>query len=122
MKAFAVSVVLLVVMLLGIVGNYIYINEVSNAMNARLNELPSIDEAGCVKQAQELLSYWESHADTVGLSVSFPIVDRVSEQAKTLLTCAECGDVYGFQVALSLLRDAVGDMCRLEAFSISNLL
>lgn len=122
MKAFAVSIVLLLVMLLAIAGNYIYINEVSDAMVARLDRLPGIHEEGCVGQIEDLLAYWESHAGTVELSVTFPIADRVNEQIKTLLTCAQCGDVYGFHVARALLRDSIDDMRRLEAFSLSSLL
>ena len=122
MKVFAVSVVLLLGMLLGIAGNYIYINEVSSSLNTRLDALPNVGEAGCTEGVRDLLSYWERHAPTVGLSVAFPIVDRVSEQIAILLACAQCGDSYGFYTARALLQDAIGDLHRLEAFSVANLL
>ncbi len=122
MRSFAVSILLLLVMLGGIGYNYIYINRVADEMCAQIDALPEIDAEDCPAQAAELAEYWEKHADTVGLSVGYTVVDRVSEQAATLSACAACGDVFGYHTALALLRDAVGDMRRLESFGIGNLL
>ena len=122
MKAFAASVILLLLMLLGIAGNHLYINTLGDRLEAKLDAIPNIEETGCAEQIEELLSFWESHVGTVGLSVAFPTVDRVSEQAQTFLVCARQGDVFGFAVARSLLKDAIRDMRRLETFSIANLL
>ena len=122
MKAFAVSVILLLVLLLGILGNYWYINTLGDRMEATLETIPDIGEDGCAEAVESFLALWETHAATVGLSVAFPTVDRLSEQAQTLLVCAKTGDTFGFAVARGLLRDAIDDMRRLEAFSIANLL
>lgn len=122
MKAFAVAVILLAVMLTGTVGNYWYINTLGDRLEAALEEIPAIDEAGCTDRIEAFLAMWEDHSATVGLSVAFPTVDRLSEQAQTLLACAQVGDAFGFAVARELLRDAIDDMRRLETFSIANLL
>ncbi len=122
MRSFIIAMVLLGAMLGGIAGNYIYINEVSEQMLERLDAMPNVLEGDCSPQAAEIVEFWESHAPTVGLSVGYTVTDRVSEQAVTLSTCAACHDLYGYQTALALLRDAVGDMRRLEAFSLENLL
>jgi len=122
MKALAFSLILLVLMLFCVIGNYIYINEVSAQMDRLLEDLPRLDSPDCEARAAEICDYWASHVDTVGLSVCYTTVDRVSEQSAILQSCAAHGDVYGFFTALTLLRDAVGDMRRLEDFSIGNLL
>ncbi|MBR2481659.1 MAG: hypothetical protein IKB58_02230 [Oscillospiraceae bacterium] len=122
MKAFWISLTLLVCLLGGVAGNYIYINDVFTRMNASLDRLPDLDSPDCEAACAALLEAWKKHTDTVGLSVCFNIVDRVSEQAETLRVCAACGDRFGFEVARSLLRDALEDMRRLERFSIENLL
>lgn len=122
MKGFVAALILAAALLGSIAGNYIYINQVADRMNERLEKLPDLTNRGCVPAVKELLEYWEAHIDTVCLSVAFNTVDRVTEQATTLLVCAECDDLYGYRTALALLRDAVGDMRRLECFSIGNLL
>ncbi len=109
-------------MLGGIVLNAIYINKVTTHLQTALDELPDILSPDCRERAQELLKYWEKHEPYVCLSVSFTMIDRLTEQAILLSSCAECGDVYGFQSALSLLKDCVRDVRRLEQFSVANLL
>ncbi|MBR3893875.1 MAG: hypothetical protein IKJ35_01880 [Clostridia bacterium] len=121
MKSLTLSLILLGLMLICIVGNYIYINEVSARMDRLLDEFPEIGSPACEARASEICDYWAARVDTVGLSVCYTTVDRVSEQAATLQACAACGDVYGLHTALALLRDAIGDVRRLEAFSIGNL-
>ena len=122
MKAFWISIALLLLLSGAVVYNYRYVNETAARMESALRTMPDIGDDNCAEAARSLLAYWESQVDWVGLSVSYPIVDRVSEQAVTLVACAECQDLYGFRTALALLRDAVDDMQRLEKFSIGNLL
>lgn len=122
MKTFTVSIVLAVLMLGVIVWNAFYINNVANEMERRLDELPDVSSPDCAGFAEDLRRQWETHDDWVGLTVSYTITDRVSEQAAVLSACAECGDLYGFRTARALLRDAVGDMRRLERFHVGNLL
>ena len=122
MKSLIATVLLLVLMLGAVVGNFFYINQTADKMSALAEELPQFPKEECVPKAKELLQFWESHAHTVTLSVGYTLADRVTEQAKLLLAAAECGDLYGYQTALTLLEDAISDMRRLEQFSIENLL
>ncbi len=122
MKAFWISLVLLICLLGGVVWNYIYINDVFSQMTRTLDAIPSFDSPDCETACEALLETWKKHTDTVGLSVCFAIVDRVSEQAETLRICAACGDRFGFETARTLLRDALEDMRRLERVLIENLL
>jgi len=122
MKTFLISLVLLAALLFGVIWNYIYINEVFTSMNALLDAVPDIDDAGCNTACVRLCEEWKKHTDRVGLSVCFNVLDRVSEQADLLSVSAACGDRYGFEAARTMLRDALEDMRRLERFSIGNLL
>ena len=122
MKSFLISLLLLVLMLAGITGNAIYINRVADTITRMLDALPAVGEEGCNVQAAALRDYWESNVPYVGLSVGYPVTDRVSEQVVVLLACAECGDFYGYCSALALLRDALGDLRRLERLTVENLL
>ena len=122
MKAFIISILLALLLLGCITFNNIYINRLADRILEQLDALPTIDDNACIPQAQAILAEWDEQVECVRLSVGYPVVDRVSEQATTLLACAECGDLYGFQIALALLRDAIGDMRRLELLSVSNIL
>ena len=122
MKVFIFALVLLLVLCLLVVWNSLYINNVETHMRSALEALPDINASDCVARARELLSFWEEHEALVRLSVGFPAVDRVTEQAKLLLSCAEIGDVYGFRSARTLLCDALSDVARLEKLSIFTLL
>ena len=122
MKSFAASLILLAVMLGGMAWNAVYINRVADRLNAMLDAMPDSDDADSAQAAAAGREYWESNAPYVGLSVGYTVTDRVSEQTAVLAACAACGDFYGYRSALALLRDAIGDMRRLEQFSIENLL
>lgn len=122
MKSFLASLILFALMLGAILWNTFYISRVSEDLYESLNALPAAADPDVLTKALELQSYWEKHAPTVGLSVSYTVTDRLSEQAATLVACASCGDTFGFQTAKALFWDAVGDMTRLEKISIENIL
>jgi len=121
-KAFWISVALLIVMLIGVATNYIYINEVSDEILARLDAMPDVTDPNCFSATLELHRSLEREIDLISLSVGYSIVDRLCEESVTLCACAKSGDRYGFTTALALLYDAVDDMRRLEQFSMRNLL
>ena len=121
MKSFWISILLLIAALVGVGINCTYIHRVSNELYTRLDGIPSVYDPACSAACEELQIFWDQEVDLVSLSVGYSTVDRVSEQIVTLASCAGCRDLYGFQTALALLRDAVGDMRRLERFSVGNL-
>ena len=122
MKSFTVSLLLAALLLGCIVLNNLYINRLADRLLDQLDALPPLDDEHCIEQVDALLANWDAEVEFVRLSVCYPVVDRVCEQATTLLACAECHDLYGYRTALALLRDAIGDMRRLEVLSISNIL
>ena len=122
MRSFIISLLLAILLLGCITLNNLYINRLADRMLRQVEALPGIDDPTCLAKAQALLSDWDEQVELVRLSVGYTVVDRVSEQATTLLVCAGCGDLYGYQTALALMRDAIGDMRRLEVLAISNIL
>ncbi len=122
MKSLATTLILLVLMLGGITWNYVHINRISDELIEQIEALPDVGEEGCVEAVQTLNDYWLSHAESVEFAAGYTVVDRVSEQAVTLLACASCGDLYGYRTALALLLDAVEDMRRPESFSVGTML
>ena len=122
MKSLIVLLLLTVCLIGGTVCNSLYINDVSDHLLRAVDSLPPPDSADCLSRINDLIGFWESEIDTLSLTVSFPVADRISEHAAVLSACAFCGDRFGYFSALELLRDAIEDMRRLERFSIRNLL
>ncbi|MBQ9806024.1 MAG: hypothetical protein IJW49_05915 [Clostridia bacterium] len=122
MKSLILLLLLTACLLCGTVCNAIYINDVSNCLLGAIEALPQPESDDCIVQIRDLIGFWESNIDTVRLSVSYTVADRITEQAAVLEACAVCGDRFGFYSALELLRDAVEDMRRLEQVSVGNLL
>lgn len=121
MRSLIATIVLCCVMVLGAAANFIYVNRVADALNEIVDAIPSIDAPMCVQKVDELCQKWEKNAPIVGLSVGFLTVDKLTEHCYTLRSCAEVGDVYGYYSTLTLLKDSIDDMRRLEKFSIGNL-
>ena len=122
MKSFIITLLLLAGMLLGIFANALYINNVANEMLSMLDSLPDVGSDLCAPEARKILDYWNQQSVFVDLSVSYLILDRITEQASLLVAAAECGDLYGFRASLALLRDAVGDMRRFDELSMGSIL
>lgn len=114
MKVFALTLVLFLLMLCVIVCNALYINRMAFSLRDQLDALPAFDDPACADAAHTFLDAWKEQVTLVGLSVEFPIVDRITEHASLLAACADCGDRFGYVSALTLLYDAIDDMRRLE--------
>lgn len=102
----------------GVVWNGVHVNRVSNELIAQIEVLPDIGTDGCFEAVQMLNDQWQRHASCIEFSAGFVAVDRISEYASTLLACAACGDVYGYQTARVLLLDAIKDVRRSECLSL----
>ncbi len=122
MKSLIILLLLTATLLCGTICNAIYINDISDRLLLSIESLPPPDSADCSARIRDLIGFWEDEIDTVCLSVSYTVADRISEQAAVLLACSVCGDRFGFYSALALLHDAAEDMRRLEQISIENLL
>lgn len=116
MKSFFIALLLLCLMLCGVLFNSLYINNVANEIETRLDALPDVADPACETAAAALIGYWETQVGRVSLSVRFPIFDRITEQTSLLHAATVCGDLYGYRAALALLYDAVDDLRRLETW------
>ena len=121
MRSLIATIVLFCVMLLAATLNFLYVNRVADEMTDLATALPSPTDSACAEKAAALCKKWEKNAPIVGLTVGFLTVDKLSEHCQTLLSCAEVGDVYGYYSTLSLLKDSIDDVRRLEQFEIENL-
>ena len=122
MKSFLISMVLFALLLLVIAWNFSYVNSTADRLLEMIEEMPSSPDDSALSPAEELSDFWHKRTNSIGFSVGYTVLDRVSEQAATLVTSAKYHDFFNYQLAKELLRDAVRDMRRLEQFSVGNLL
>ena len=115
MKSFFLSLILAILMLGGVAWNCIYINKVGTRIRETAEQLPSPADPACLLLTTGLEKQWKKDALRIHISVNHIIVDRIGEQASTMVACAQSGDLYGFCIARALLLDAVEDMQRLES-------
>lgn len=120
MKSLIATTVLLALLLTGIFLNHWYVNHVADTASRMVATLPDIGDKDALAKTTELMRYWEARASIIGLSVSFPTIDRINEQIAVLITYAESEDSCGYQITRVLLSDAISDMRRPETFSIGN--
>ena len=121
MKSLIATVVLLSTVLLLTVLNFHYVNSTVEELQEMLETLPDVNAPHCVERAKEIEEYWERKQTVIDLTVSYPFIDRIGEQAALLVACASAKDLYGFESARTLLYDATKDLRRAEQFSVKNL-
>ena len=121
MKSLCATATLLCALLILSGINVLYVNRTANEMKEMINNLPTPNDVACISKTERLQRLWEKKRRVIELSASYPIIDRINEQAALLDACARVGDTYGFESAKTLLYDAIEDMCRAEHISIENL-
>lgn len=122
MKSFLLSMALFALMLFLIAWNFVYVNRTAETLLDMIDALPSDPDDSALAPAEALSDFWHAKTDSIGFSVGYTVLDRISEQAETLVATAKYHDFFDYQLAKELLRDAVRDMRRLEQFSVGNLL
>lgn len=120
MRSLIATIVLCCLMFFAATANFIYVNRIADAMTEIAKSMPSLDDPMSIEKADELCKKWKKNAPIIGLTVGFLTVDKVSEYCQTLLSCAKVGDVYGYYSTLTLLKDSIDDVRRLEQFSVEN--
>ena len=118
MKSLAATIFLLLCVLTLSVLNHVYVSSAVSGMEALLDSMPEINDATCRAHAEEIDAYWAKREEVLKMSIAYPLIDRVCEQASLLVACAEIGDVYGFYGARALLYDALEDLMRAERISL----
>lgn len=65
---------------------------------------------------------FEKHLPLLSVTVAYPVLDRVTESLRILETHAQTGDNSEYAATLTLLRELVEEIARLEKLSVENIL
>ena len=114
MKSLIASSVLLLILIVLIICNSLYINNVANELLQRVDALGA-DPLTAAPNAARILSDWQSVSVFVALSANHNLVDRIEEQARVLSATAAVGDLHGYITARALFSDALEDLLRPES-------
>lgn len=111
------AVVILVVI------NAIFVGNTVEELTARVKDLPDTsDPVATPEEVASIREFLTSKESLLELSVSYAVIDKVTETLYVLEAAAEAGDVYQYRESLALLMDQVEDIGRLERMEIKNLL
>ena len=114
MKVLVLTLLLFALMLTAMAINGIYINNVTDSLLRKLEELPPPEDTECRAALLAVREEWDAHAAVIRLSAGYANRDRVEEQMELLSSCLDVGDVFGYYNALTLLQDALEDLRRHE--------
>ena len=77
MKAFIISLIILLLMFILIIWNSIYISKITDTLNILTTE---INEASSTKELETLINYWNKHKLLISISVPHNEVDEMEKQ------------------------------------------
>ena len=121
MKTFYVILPIFFLMLLLVLGNALYIRALTEELSAKVDGLPRVPTPHTADELGQLLAFWEEREALLGLSVSYSMIDRVTEEALRMQSAARVGDLFGYADARVLLLDALEDVGRPETFSARSI-
>lgn len=122
MKSLIATVLLLSSIITVSLLNLHYVNATVEDLEEMLDRLPALNDPECIERSREIEEYWEERKTLIALTVSYPLVDRIGEQAALLASGARTKDLYGFESAKTLFYDALSDLGRAEHPSVKHLL
>lgn len=122
MRTFIVSLVIFLILLGCIIGNFFFIRSTTDNLAKMTASLPDANETECKDRVAELREFWERRRDLISLSVSYTDLNQCGSLLAALDAFSAAGDSTHFNAAKLQLLDALDELSRLEAFSIGNLL
>ena len=122
MKSVWLSFGMLLLVVFLVLCNAGYVNHTVKDMKRMANDLPLSPDSGTEAQLDSILRLLDSHEAGLGLSVSFPLIDRVRELTDSARAYAQAGDKAGYASSRAMLIDAISDLNRLEKVTVKNIM
>ena len=122
MRGCVIGGVVLAVVVILVTVNAVFVGNTVEELTGRVRALPAIpDPAETPEEIAAIRDLLSSKEPLLGLSVSYAVMNKVTEALYGLEAAARAGDVYQYGESLALLRDLVEDIGRLERVEIKNL-
>lgn len=118
MKAFILSSVIFLILILLIVINSIYIHKICNEMQEIASSLTSQDNDG----ASQLCLLWEKHKMIFSISIHDSHIEKISELTESIKSAATIGDDAEFKKSIILLNDILDELKKNEEISFQGII
>lgn len=122
MKTFYVSIILFFSMVVIIVVNAIYINNVTNSLQALTLQLSDTSDQYCDIKLKNLSDHWEKNKEIIGLSTNAIDINRISDHISQLKASTKSGETVDFEIAKQMLLNSIERIRHLEKITLSNII
>lgn len=123
MKGVVIALAILLLAVSGVVGNALYVHHVTETLREGLDSLPATPDPSTTPAAvSDLRREFTDHVRWLGISVSMTVLDRTREALAQLETHARLGSTQDYAATLTLLRELVLEIARLEKIAPENIL
>ena len=103
--------------------NAIFVGNTVETLTERVDGLPDTpDPVATPEEIASIREFLAAKESLLELSVSYAVIDKVTETLYGLEAAARAGDIFQYGESLALLMDLVEDIGRLERMEIKNLL
>ena len=122
MRGFITTSVLFILLLIGMVLNYFFVNEVHDHMHSLVKMISTDDIKKNESVIIELQNYWDKKNAFLCLSVSFREIDELSCSLDSLEAANKNYDKVQIAIYKEHLQNDIDAIMRLERISIKNIL
>ena len=123
MKGVIIALAILLLAIGGVMGNAVYVHHVTQTLQEGLDALPATPDPSATPAAiGDLRHEFTDHVRWLGISVSMTVLDRTREALAQLETYATLGSTQDYAATLTLLRELVREIARLEKIAPENIL
>lgn len=122
MKTFYVSIILFFSMVVIIVVNAIYINNVTNSLQALTLQLSDTSDQHCDIKLKNLSNHWEKNKKIISLSANAIDINKISDYISQLKASAKSEETVDFEIAKQMLINSIERIRHLEKITLSNMI
>lgn len=125
MRAFIVSVLLAVVMILCTLLNNIYINKILDTMDLLASELPEhcgFSAADVPETVSAPARHWKKNLSILSCTVNMKYIDRISYAADEVISRYAAEDDSEYQAARTVLAQAISGLREAEKIGFTGIM
>ena len=122
MRAFGISIIIFVIMLLIIIFNYLYVLKTIDNLYTTLQAVPPPTNANCFQQIIAFEQYWNKHSKIIKTSTTASEINFISGSIVKLKLLALDSEVSEFEIVRHQLLKTIYNIKKEEKLSLENII